>query len=408
MRTCEVFTTDELAEQIFLCATEQFTGRLNVDMDKRQGQQWRLYFSKGCIWGGDGVHPMRSWYRQLSRHCPQLVVESGGQEPARLLCTNYDTLAELVKQGKIPPEQMVELVENQLLELLFDIIQHREQLPPHVGLKLTYHPASDFLRDRSLAMIQADEIWRQARKYWETWQEADLVECSPNSALVILQPQQLQQYTSRLIYESLTAMGDGNWTLRDLSLKLNRSLLALTKPIMPYVRDGLMALIDVQDLYDHKLVGQDGIHEFSNPEPTPVTNLASSPSPQETNYLVACIDDSLVDTQIMNHLLTQAGYSYINIHDQEKILSTLILHKPDLIFLDLVMPIVNGYEICAQIRRIPLFKYTPVVFVTGKNGLTDRARAKLVGSSDYIVKPINQEKVLKVLHTYLPTPQLVG
>lgn len=407
MKTCEVLTIDELAEQIFLCATEKFTGRLNVDGEKHQGKQWRLYFSKGWIWGGDGVHPMRSWYRQLSRHCPQLVVEPGGQEPTRLLCTDYDSLAELVKQGKIPQEQMVELVENQLLELLFDIIQYREQLPTHAGLKLTYHPASDFLRDRSLAMVQADEIWRQARKYWETWQEADLVDCSPNSAPVILQPQQLQQYTSKLMYDSLTAIGDGNWTLRDLSLKLNRSLLALTKPIMPYVRDGLMALIEVQDLYDRKPIGQNSINEFSNPEPPPVTKLASPPPSQGTNYLVACIDDSLVDTQIMNHLLTQAGYQFINIYDHEKILSTLILHKPDLIFLDLVMPIVNGYEICAQIRRIPLFKYTPVVFVTGKNGLTDRARAKLVGSSDYIVKPINQEKVLKILQTYLPTPQLV-
>ena len=407
MRTCEVLTTDELAEQIFLCATEKFTGCLNVDVDKHQGKQWRLYFSKGWTWGGDGVHPMRSWYRQLSRHCPQLVVESGGQKPAQLLCTNYDSLAELVKQGKIPHEQMVELVENQLLELLFDIIQYREQLPVHLGLKLTYHPTSDFFRDSSLAMIQADEIWRQARKYWETWQEADLVDCSPNLAPVILQPQQLQQYTSKLMYDSLIAIGDGNWTLRDLSLKLNRSLLALTKPIMPYVRDELMALIEVQDLYDHKPISQGVINDYSNPKPAPVKSFASSSSPQGSNYLVACIDDSLVDTQIMNHLLTQAGYPFINIHDQEKILSTLILHKPDLIFLDLVMPLVNGYEICAQIRRIPLFKYTPVVFVTGKNGLTDRARAKLVGSSDYIVKPINQEKVLKILHTYLPIPQLV-
>lgn len=406
MRTGEVFTTDELAEQIFFCAKERFTGRLDIDVEERQGKQWSLYFSEGFIWGGCGVHPMRSWYRQLSRHCPQLVVESVGQEPAQPVCTDYDSLAELVQQGKIPRDQMVELVENQVIEILFDIIQQREQLPAHLALQLTYTPSSEYLRDASLAMIPADEIWRQARKYWEAWQEADLVDCYPNLAPVILHPEELQRQTSKLVYDSLSALADGNLTLRDLAVKFNRSLLLLSKPIMPFLRDGLMGLIEVQDLgYDQKPAGRDSTDQLSTPQPATVTNPASSVQPQRTHYLVACIDDSQVDTTIMNHILGEAGYQFINIENQENALPTLILHKPDLIFLDLVMPIVNGYEICAQIRRIPFLKYTPVIIVTGKNGITDWARAKLVGATDFLVKPINRETVLKVLQMNLPTPK---
>jgi chemotaxis family two-component system response regulator PixG len=408
MKTCEIFTTDELTEQIFFCAKEQFTGRLDVNVDELQDKQWSLYFCEGLIWGGSGVHPIRSWYRQLSRHCPQLVIEPIGQESAQPLCTDYDTLADLVKQGKIPRDQMVELVENQVIEILFDIIQQREQLPIHAELRFTYQPNPEYFRDKTLfALISLDDIWWQARKYWDAWQESDLLECSPNSAPVVVRPEELQRHTSKLVYDNLTALGNGNWTLRDLAVKLNRSLLSLSKPIMPYVHDGLIGLIEVQDLSDEKPSSEGASHELSKAQPASPTNSESESTRNRTHYLVACIDDSQVDTQIMNHILNQAGYHFINIENQEKALPTLILHKPDLIFLDLIMPIANGYEICAQIRRLPFFKYTPVIIVTGKNGITDRARAKLVGSSDFLVKPINREKVMKVLHTYLPTPQPV-
>jgi len=105
----------------------------------------------------------------------------------------------------------------------------------------------------------------------------------------------------------------------------------------------------------------------------------------------------------MSHILTQAGYGFLNIQDPVKALPLLLEHKPNLIFLDLVMPIANGYEICSQIRRISAFKDTPVIILTSNDGIVDRVRAKLVGSSGFLAKPINSEKVLTTLQRYLPT-----
>jgi chemotaxis family two-component system response regulator PixG len=82
-------------------------------------------------------------------------------------------------------------------------------------------------------------------------------------------------------------------------------------------------------------------------------------------------------------------------------LPLLLEHKPDLIFLDLVMPITNGYEICSQIRRISVFQDTPVIILTSNDGIVDRVRAKMVGSSGFLAKPIGREKVLTILHKYL-------
>jgi CheY-like chemotaxis protein len=87
-----------------------------------------------------------------------------------------------------------------------------------------------------------------------------------------------------------------------------------------------------------------------------------------------------------------------------KALPILLEHKPDLIFLDLVMPIANGYEICAQIRRVSAFKDTPVIILTSNDGIVDRVRAKMVGSSGFLAKPIEPDKVLATLQRYLPKP----
>jgi len=82
----------------------------------------------------------------------------------------------------------------------------------------------------------------------------------------------------------------------------------------------------------------------------------------------------------------------------------LLESKPGLIFLDLVMPIASGYEICSQIRRMSAFKNTPVVILTGNDGIVDRVRAKVVGASDFLSKPVNAEKVLAIARQYLPIP----
>ena len=87
--------------------------------------------------------------------------------------------------------------------------------------------------------------------------------------------------------------------------------------------------------------------------------------------LIACIDDSISACKNLELFLTQQGYRSYGVQDPLKIMTTLIKHKPDLIFLDLLMPMANGYEICQQIRRTPSLQDVPVVILTEKDGLFD-------------------------------------
>lgn len=117
--------------------------------------------------------------------------------------------------------------------------------------------------------------------------------------------------------------------------------------------------------------------------------------------MVVYVEDSSRDSQAMAQIVGGAGYSYANISDSLQALPQLLEYKPQLIFLDLVMPVVNGYELCAQIRRISAFSKTPIVIVTNNDGVIDRVRAKLVGASDFVSKPIGEQRILRVVRKYL-------
>ncbi|HBE19852.1 MAG TPA: response regulator [Cyanobacteria bacterium UBA11149] len=398
MKTSQILTTDDLIQQIISRAREQFTGWL--DLGFAEDKNLRLYFYGGLIYSGSGIHPLRSWYRLLSRNSPELIEDPIAQKLPKQ-DGNYRLLTQLLKQEKISQEQMGEIIESTILEIIFDIFQLLAQPNSYPELGFNYSWISQTNIDSPLVAFHPEEMWRQGMQLWETWQRGGLAEISPNLAPKVLQESELQRQTSELIYRNLLSLADGNLTFRDLAAKSNRNLLIMTQPMLPYIRQELIGLIPVDDL--NISINLPVYINKTKEKKIEVGNLDNSDyQPSSISPLVACIDDSRIDNIAISHIIANAGCQCITIQDGYEAISTLLSHKPDLIFLDLIMPITNGFEICAQIRRIPVFKDTPVIIVTGKNGAIDRTRAKIVGASGFITKPIKQEEVLKILKHHLP------
>jgi len=108
----------------------------------------------------------------------------------------------------------------------------------------------------------------------------------------------------------------------------------------------------------------------------------------------------------MEKILTTANYQFVGVNDPLRAIAILLARKPDLIFLDLVMPNANGYEICGQLRKLSIFKQTPIVILTGNDGIVDRVRAKMVGSTDFLSKPVNPDTVLQTIKKHLHDQQV--
>ena len=117
-------------------------------------------------------------------------------------------------------------------------------------------------------------------------------------------------------------------------------------------------------------------------------------------YRVMVVDDSKTIRRTAETLLRKEGYEVITAMDGFEALGKIADYEPDLIFLDIMMPRLDGYQTCALIKRHRVFRNTPVVMLSSKDGLFDRARGRVVGSDDYVTKPFTKEDLLVVMARY--------
>ncbi|MBD2182675.1 response regulator [Planktothrix sp. FACHB-1355] len=404
---------DKLSDQIQIYSQRQFSGRLDV----QGATTWSLYFCLGrLVWATGGTHPHRRWYRYLSQYFPQIASNS-----IRLRETDitryweYQILTVLVKRQKIAGEQAVAAIKSTVAEVLFDILQHQEKQ------QLTYTCTQEEVLDASLTLISPAQALQESQQAWETWRSAGLANLSPNLAPVLKQAEELQKLASPRVYQTLVKVIDGKRSLRDLALLVKQDLLTLVRSLTPYIRKKIIGLVEIADLPKPgttattpppQTAQSRGETEIPPTEPLqqiPIAKPLPSPPPPPppptvsipSRPLVAYVEDSTLDCQIMEDILLKASYKFLSIKDSMQALPLLLQHKPDVIFLDLVMPVANGYEICAQIRRISSFKNTPVIILTGNDGIVDRVRAKMVGATDFLSKPVVANKVLAALRKHL-------
>ena len=112
---------------------------------------------------------------------------------------------------------------------------------------------------------------------------------------------------------------------------------------------------------------------------------------------VMVIDDSNTIRRSAEIFLGKAGATVILAEDGFDALAKIADHQPELIFCDILMPRLDGYQTCAMIKKSPRFKEIPVVMLSSKDGLFDRARGRLVGSERYLTKPFTKDSLLQTV-----------
>lgn len=116
---------------------------------------------------------------------------------------------------------------------------------------------------------------------------------------------------------------------------------------------------------------------------------------------VLVIDDSKTIRQAAQALLKKEGCEVITAVDGFDALAKIVDYKPDIIFVDIMMPRLDGYQTCALVKNNEEFKSTPVIMLSSKDGVFDMAKGKIVGSDQYLTKPFNKEDLVGAIQKHI-------
>lgn len=373
--------TSKLSTYLSNCDERQFTGQLQIWSGGYQ--RWNLLFCLGrLLWASGGLHSKRRWLRLMAQHCPQKKI---GERQLQALNVDryqdYQCLIHAVKQSEVTGQQATRVIRSTITEVLFDILQ-QENFGPLSGQMRQYE-----IPNASLALPRADQMLAQTYQEWQTWCDAGFSKLSPNLAPVMRDPRQMEQQISSMTFQTLVKLLDGKHSLRDIACISQQDLTVVAKALRLYISRGLVELVPIPDV----------LAKPSVPDP---------PEHLEVRVpMIAHVDDNPCESQTLRSILADSNHRFVSIHDSVLALPKLLECKPDLIFLDLFMPVVNGFELCAQLRKTSLLKSTPIIILTSNEGFIDWARAKVVGSTAYLRKPIQPDQVWSMIHKYLPEVQ---
>ncbi|MTJ50209.1 response regulator [Dolichospermum sp. UHCC 0259] len=377
---------DVLLSKFEECIQFQYNG--NLDFNDTWGNKWTFYYHLGqIIWATGGIHPRRRWLRNIALICPHLDIDQFLLREEEMLIDYWDylLLENLYHKKELNQTQFNDFVVKTVEEQLFDLV-----LAQQVNVSnLSWELKQDTILKTILSSTNTNIFIQEVKKSWDDWSSAGLSSLSPHLSPVLRQPEKLKQQVSTIVYKNFERLINGQHTLWDLAAKMQISIVSITKSLRPFIDKGIAEFIEVPDVQLlTKKVQQ---------------NSQSKSVRQNNSPLIVCIDDSLQVTKILENIVTSQGMKFIGIQDPLEALSILIENKPDLIFLDLMMPVVNGYQVCEQLRRISIFSQVPIVILTSSDGAFDRVRVKVFGATDFINKPIKKEQIFTILNKYLPT-----
>jgi two-component system, chemotaxis family, response regulator PixG len=387
-----ITVTTKLFQDLKRVQMMQLSGMLVLKLNPKNMSSvntWHIYFYLGrIVWAAGGLHRNRRWFRGVKQFCPILMTPEWNQKALAAMTASGEAgyweiqiISQAVQVGVVTADQAKSIVANYVQEVFFCVVDQ-----PSVDCEWTT------LKElpQQFVWLDVDQVISSSSVLRDQWRQAvsrhlndQKLEVSPDLAPIIKQSTSLQNLVSSGVFQGLTKVLTGQNTVWDVALIMQKPFITVVSSLLPFVQDGVIGLSEIAD------VG------FPGYKPPAVAKAF------ESKGLIACIDDSPVIGKELEAILKPLGYEVFSILDPLQSLTTLLQKKPKLIFLDLVMPNTNGYELCSFLRKSPLFKELPIVMLTGHDGVIDRLRAKVAGSTDFLGKPPDAQKVMEVVHKLL-------
>lgn len=380
MVTDESTPYQRLVQELDHQCQQMATGDLSFYTHEKEGKI-HLFYGR-LLYVTSEFHRVRRWQRAIVKYC------SGWQPSSALISFDqnkpweYQMLYEGVAGEKISLTQAKVVIRQVSFEIFFSLARYTD-------LSFQWQPSQDEDTQLSLGLTlsfsEVKPMFTKAAQMQQQWQGVGLGSINPDLSPVS---------QKKLNPEALSGMAkylNGKFTLWDIALRMEKPVTSITKALVPLIKKGILKLRKIPDV---------SAPQNSSRTETLPSSPPSSPTPEKP-FLIACIDDSPVVAQSLRKILEPAGYQVVGIQDPIKALAQIAEQKPDLIFLDLIMPHANGYTVCQFLRNAPLFEKTPVIILTSRDNVIDRSRAKLVGASDFLAKPPKPDETLGLVRKHL-------
>ncbi|MCA6593852.1 MAG: response regulator [Pseudanabaena sp. M38BS1SP1A06MG] len=367
----------------------QDTGKLLATEDQEDDHAWNIYFYLGrLVYATGGKHRIRRLVRAIRQHAPNV----NAQELLEYANPNSEAweikiIEQAIHENLLTTEQARAIIQSSIHEVLYSLCEQKNP-------KSSWEPL-DSLAFKPIVALPVLQTLDSIVSAQLKWQQSGLSHVqnmiqkfSLDLAPYINNSDQLKimldaDAISSKAYNCLNKILNGKNTLWDLSIIMHCSMIGVMRLLLPLVVNGVVAFREIPDWVSH---------DWRKPRKAPEV---------VRRGLIACIDDSPQIGLEMQRILEPLGFDVLIITEPLQSVSILLQRKPDLIFLDLIMPNTNGYELCTFLRKTTTFQEIPIVILTGRDGVIDRVRAKMAGSSDFLSKPPDLAKVLQILRKFL-------
>jgi len=412
-----------LASAIQKAIQSQVNGQLTIRT--QTGQQWILSFRVGRLfWASGGDQPFRRWRRLLKQFCKMAPEAVQFREPSMPILWEHWLLNILIKRQKISRQEAGSLIEHAVEEVLFDILKASSEVCEIAPLEDAQSTCEE-----PISILSTADMLNRAQKLLSQWFNMGLMAHSPDGAPKVIDLNALKQQLPPKLSQALGSLATGKASIRELSTITRQPLLTISNLMYQGIHKHLIELLPLQDIPNPYLKTQ-GSKGDRRTQATPASaakaqggkaappkqhgspkansNEGSTSSSAERSPMVLCVDDSAQVSYILEQILQPTGYRFVGVQDAVGALSAILKHKPDLIFLDLIMPLVYGNEICTQVRRAPSFRDIPIIMLSSNARMLDRLQARGAGATDFMSKPIEAPKVLALLDKYLAIDNSLG
>ncbi len=345
-------------------------------------RSWLICFVQGTIvYAGDpntGGRRLQGLIERLQRPIDDLSVFYGAAS-TRSEMPEYGCLWALIAQRIVSPEQARNLLEQIIRETLFEVLGLHQG---HFIFAITEPLTPELKRWETMPLVaivaQQVQAWKQLYPRIQ----------SPEQYPVIVDELLLRQSLPAATAVALIHYAERRLSLRQLAHALDCDILAVAKAIMPCLQRGWMHLTSWP-------LGESTSTQYWAEGNQPMTVV-----PRQSQRIV-CIDSAMAIGELIVGMLRPRGYEVTAISDPLAALGQLFQLQPQLILCDTDLPQLNGYELCAMLRQSSRFHQIPILLLTDKASSIDRAQAKMVGATDYLVKPFSEDELLPLLEHYL-------